>query len=158
MGLPGKCVCTCAVSFSLNTIYKELTETFRLKWRSTLTPSSSRPNVVKRCLLQCFYCLLSFHPAATQLKFVLNTVNIVLINRLLSAVRSRIQDGFIYMCFPPVSRQPKAFPGDEYQSFKAFPPVTIPTPFHLHRHCSWNLITSDRYTLEKNSVRHNWQP
>lgn len=64
------------------------------------------------------YCPLSPLPTAARLKVVLGTANAIHINGLLSAARSRIQYSYIYTCLPLVSRQPRAFLHDKYQSFK----------------------------------------
>lgn len=60
-----------------------------------------------------------------RLKFVLPTVNTIHINRPLTAVRSRMQDGYIYKCFPAVSRQLRAFPHDERQASRCPPSPAI---------------------------------
>lgn len=80
------------------------------------------------------YCQPSCHPAVTRFKFVLHAVNTIHINSQLSAVRSRMQDGYIYICFPPVSRQPRAFPHDE-RKFQVPHQSPILAPFqpdHYH--------------------------
>lgn len=59
------------------------------------------------------------------LQFVLPSANTVHINRLLTVVRSRMYDGYIYKCFPLASRQPRAFPYDERQ---VHPPQFLFTP------------------------------
>ena len=95
------------------------------------------------------YCPLSPHPTATQLKVGLSTVNAIHINRLLSAARSRIQDGYIYTCLPLVSRRPRAFLHDKYQSFKyphQSPFFFSPPQAPQLPQASGNLIMSDHCT------------
>ena len=84
---------------------------------------------------------LSLQSASLWLMFVLPTVNTVHINRLRTAVRSRMKDVYIYKCFPRVSRQPRDVP--QSPSFKIHPALPILSPFHPHHHCMQLTLSPD---------------
>lgn len=119
--------------------------------KSAFHQNTSKRNV--RCHFlagEPLLCPPLLHPASMRLKFMLPTVNTIHINRLLTVVRSRMQNGYIYKCFPQVPRQPRAFPHDERRASRCPSSLPILVPFHPHHHCSYhpgNLIISRHYTL-----------
>lgn len=123
-GLPEKRVCLCSVYFSLSYYY---TSAHTLCLNERVIKSALNQNVSK-WNYQCHFLAkehFSHNSSVCLVLFVLPIVNTIHISRLLTLVRLRMQDGYIYKCFPLASWQPWLPPMVNVKLL--YPPTPTPT-------------------------------